>query len=272
VPENPELSVVIPILNEESILLGNLTAIAKACDIIVGKGQWKFVLVDNGSTDSTPQILQQIIEMWPLSISVFENKPNYGKALRAGLNASDTPWVKSIDVEQWDIPFFAWAWANRHDYDVLIGSKRADPTLNQQSSYRYFLSWGLNALIQLFFQYPGTDTHGPKLLRMETMKPIIEASQLSRGQFDSEFVLRAVRMGLRIAEAPVVYAEQRPPRNLMLRKILLNIREFNRLRGLLANEPYRNILRMRRFCREDVLNEAAKAETDLSSIMNDKTI
>lgn len=261
----PQLSVVIPVLNEEDILLDNLTQIARASDTIAGKGNWKFVLVDNGSTDSTPQLIQQAIETWPLSKTVYEAEHNYGKALRAGLNAADTPWVKSVDVEQWDIPFYAWSWAKREDYDILIGSKRADPTLNKQSPYRYFLSWGLNALIQLFFQYPGTDTHGPKLLRMETMRPIIESSQLSRGQFDSEFVLRAVRKGFRVAEAPVSYEEQRPPRNLMLRKVIWNLREFNRLRKLLKNEPYSSSLRMRRFCRDDVLDEATKLKDLLST-------
>jgi len=270
VSDQIELSIVVPILNEEKILLENLTQFALACDQTIGQDRWRFVLVDNGSTDQTPAIIRQVIDTWPLSVSVIELEPNYGKALRKGLNAVDTPWAKIIDVEYWDIPFLVWGWANKDSYDILIGSKRADLTLNQTSSYRRFLSWGLNSLIQLFFHYPGTDTHGPKFLRMESMRPILEICQLSRGQFDSEFVLRALRKGLWIAEVPVVYEDFRAPRNLMIKKIFWNLREFNRLRKLLCNEPYTEPVRMRRFCREDVLDalaingegtKPAKAET-----------
>ena len=252
-----ELSVVVPILNEQDILLENLTHVALACDQIIGKGRWKFILVDNGSTDHTPAIIDQIIEAWPPSVCVHEPIPNYGNALRAGLKAADTAWAKIIDVEQWDIPFLAWGWAHKDGYDLLIGSKRADPTLYHQTRYRTFLSWGLNSLLQLFFQYPGSETHGPKFLRMEAMIPILDSCRLSRGQFDSEFTLRALRKGLWLAEAPVVYEEQRPPKNLMVKKIVLNLREFNRLRRLLANDSYQGSVRLRRFCREDVLEAVA---------------
>lgn len=45
-------------------------------------------------------------------------------------------------------------------------------------------------------------THGPKLLRMSTMRPILDKCVMRRGQFDTEFTLRALRQGLRLAEVP----------------------------------------------------------------------
>ena len=248
-PDGFELAVVVPILNEENILETNLSFFAEACDRIIGAGRWHYVIVDNGSTDTTPQIIDRLLQRWPGSIKVLEPEPNYGNALKAGLRAVTTPWAKIIDVEQWDIPFVAWSWSAKDDYDLLIGSKRADPTINYQSPYRLLLSWGLNSLIQLFFRYPGSDTHGPKLLRMATMKPILDVCTLSRGQFDSEFVLRALRRGLWVCEAPVIYREQRPPRNLMFKKI----RAFNRLRRILKDTEYEDFVKLRRYARPDVL-------------------
>ncbi len=258
----PVVSVVVPILNEEEILRDNLATFAKAMDQAVGHGKWVYVLVDNGSTDRTPEIIDDVLQRIPGSIKVLEPIPNYGNALRAGLAAVETEWAKIIDVEQWDVPFLDWAWDNREPYDLLIGSKRADPTLNKQSPYRHFLSWGLNALIDLLFRYPGSDTHGPKLIRMATMRPIFEKCLLSRGQFDSEFTLRAFRSGLWIAEAPVSYREHRPPKNLMFKKIYWNIREFNRLRRVLQTIPYHDHVRLRRFCREDLMENTSGAAPD----------
>jgi len=257
-----ELTVVIPLLNEAEILASNLERFAAHCDRIVGAGKWKYVIVDNGSTDETPAILERVLPAWPGSRRIVVPEPDYGKALRAGLDAVDTPWAKTIDIEQWDIPFLAWAWRNRDDHDLFIGAKRADPTINRQSTQRMFLSWGLNALINLFFQYSGSDTHGPKLLRMSALRPILSQCTLSRGQFDAEFVIRGFRQGLRILEAPIAYQELRPPRAKMFFKIWTNVREFTRLFLLLRRIGYSGPVRLRRVCREDLTSGQAAERSD----------
>ena len=50
------------------------------------------------------------------------------------------------------------------------------------------------------------------------MIEIIKNSKMTRGQFDTEFTLKALRGGLDIAEIPVVYQESRKPRNFMITK------------------------------------------------------
>ena len=144
---------------------------------------------------------------------------------------------------------------------MFLGSKRADPTLNHQSPYRRLLSWGLNAVQQLFFEYTGADTHGPKLLNMESMRPILAETVMNRGQFDSEFTLRAVRAGLWIAEAPVIYEEQRPPRNLMISKIAWNVRDLLGLRKMICPLPYAGPLRFHRWAREDLTDAASPRDS-----------
>ena len=247
------LSVVIPIRNEEAILWQNASDIAGALDRIVGDGRWQFILVDNASTDSTPAIVRRIIEAWPPSVTVYAAQPNYGKALRAGLNAVQTPYAFIVDVEQSDVPFLAWAWRHRDDYDLCIGSRRADPSLSVRPKYRWFLSWGLNALLQLFFEFTGTETHGPKLIRMERMRDLIARCVSDRGQYDTEIVLRAVRASRWIVEVPISNVEHRQPRNLMINKILWNVVAFSRLRRILRDVPREGPVRYRRFTREDVL-------------------
>jgi hypothetical protein len=169
------------------------------------------------------------------------------------MNSVDTPWAMIVDVEQWDIPFIYWAWANRERYDVFLGSKRADPTLNRQSFYRNLLSWGLNSLIQLLFVFPGQDTHGPKLLRMGVIGDLLPLCMSERGQYDTEIVLRALGAGARLVEAPIGYIETRPPRNLMVSKIFFNIIGFVKIYIQLRSLPIKGPLQFHRFSRDDIL-------------------
>jgi len=250
------LSIVIPVFNEQSILMANAEALANYLDNMLGSDKWLYIFVDNGSTDGTPALLRHIVERWPLSGVINLKKPNYGAALKAGLRAATTKWVYMLDIEQWDLPFITWAWRHRESYDALIASKRADATINHQHFYRRLLSCGLNGLLQVLLQYTGTDTHGPKLLDRASLQAIIDACELDRGQYDTELVLRAIRGQKRIIEAPSEYRELRPNRNWMVKKIFWNMWALARLVKVMKHVPYEGLARYYRVAREDVLAEA----------------
>jgi glycosyltransferase involved in cell wall biosynthesis len=247
------VSIVIPVYNEANILMPNLDALADYFDSALGSGNWLFILVDNGSTDATLNLLKQVLARWPLSRVVNLTEPNYGAALKAGLRSATTKWVYMLDIEQWDLPFMTWAWANRECFDVFIASKRADSTLNFQQPYRRFLSAGLNAVLQVLFSYSGTDTHGPKLLNCESLRSIILRCELDRGQFDTEMVLRAIRACKRLVEVPVEYRESRPHRNWMVKKIVWNLIALQRLQRVMKDVPFEGPVSYYRFARSDVL-------------------
>jgi glycosyltransferase involved in cell wall biosynthesis len=226
-------------------------ALGTELDAVVGRGAWQYVLVDNGSTDASPQIVQRILKSCPGSILVNVPRPNFGLALRRGLEAAQSRYAYIINVDFWDSLFLKWAWANRQSYDLILGSKRADPSLNRLSTYRKFLSWGLNLLFQVFFGFVGRDTHGQKILFLPTMLPIIDKCVMERGQFDTEFTLRALRAGLWIAEVPVPIVDKRRPRNMMIRKIWNNFVDVLRLNAIMRPIPYTKI-RYHRWAREDM--------------------
>lgn len=246
----PRISVVIPIYNEARILAANLEALAAFFAELPGRPPWHFVLVENGSADGTRALAQEVVRRWPPSRVVLLDEPNYGEALKAGLRAAAAPWVFLVDIEQWDFPFFRWAWENRDQFDLFLGSKRADPGLNHQQPYRRVLSAGLNFILQVFFGFTGSDTHGPKLLNREALASIIDACVLDRGQFDTELVLRALRARKRVVEAPIEYWELRPHRNWMFKKIFWNALALRRLRRVMAPVPFQGTARFYRYPRE----------------------
>ena len=256
-------SVVIPLYNEQNILDRNLETLAGFFNAVAGPGQWYFLFVENGSTDATPKLADAAALRYPPSRVIHLPEPNYGIALKTGLRAATTKWVYVVDIEQWDFPFILWSWRNRNAYDLLIASKRADFTICHQHYYRRVLSCALNGLLQVFVQFSGTDTHGPKLLNRLSLQSIIAACELDRGQYDTELVLRAVRAQKRIIEAPSEYHELRPNRNWMVKKILWNLWALARLVKIMKTVPHQGLARYYRVAREDVLDEAGQLQSAL---------
>jgi len=249
---NLRLSVIVPIYNEQSILMQMAEQLAPHLDEIAGAGRWQFVLVDNGSRDKSRDICDQIIHRWPESVKIELQKPDYGEALYQGLMHAAGPWAFIVNVDFWDIPFMTWCFRTRGTYDMVMGSKRADDVLNQQDQYRRLLSWGLNTILQMVFNFPGTDTHGQKFIYLPALRPIFAQCVMRRGQFDTEFTLRAARAKLWLAEIPVPIVELRKARNLMLHKIARNIVDIFRLREVMRKTRTRSAMRYHRWSREDV--------------------
>jgi glycosyltransferase involved in cell wall biosynthesis len=248
------LSIVVPIYNEQDDLMRMAEQLASHLDEIAGKSRWQFVLVDNGSVDRSREICDQIVQRWPESIKIELQRPDYGEALYQGLMRAAGPWAFIINVDFWDLPFMRWCFHTRGSYDMVMGSKRADDALNQQSRYRRLLSWGLNTILQTTFNFPGTDTHGQKFIYLPALRPIFQQCVMRRGQFDTEFTLRAARAKLWLAEVPVPIVEYRRARNLMLHKITRNIVDIFRLREVMRKSRTRAAMRYHRWAREDVEN------------------
>ena len=81
------LSVVVPVYNEQNILMQMAEQLAPHLDEIAGESRWQFVLVDNGSRDRSREICEQIVQRWPQSIKKELELPDYGEALYQGLTA-----------------------------------------------------------------------------------------------------------------------------------------------------------------------------------------
>ena len=236
--ERSELSIIIPVFNEEGNILPMAHDMASCLDVLVGIGKWHFVLVNNGSTDTSEAEINDIISMWPSSLKVYLKKADYGEALKAGLERAETDWCFLINVDFYDIVFLEWSWRMRKKYDIIIGSKMADPFLDKRPPYRKILSWGLNSILKIYFGFVGTDTHGQKLINQKAMRGVIDACVMRRGQFDTEMLLRAQRLGYKTAEFPVPIHEVRKQRNLMIQKIIRNLVDIWRMKKVLKRIPF----------------------------------
>lgn len=247
------ISIIVPVFNEEKIIQTNLIYFEKKISKIIGNKKFELVIVENGSSDNTYKKLVDLKKkLKNLKIERL-NKSNYGKSLKRGCLKSKYEYGLILNIDHlWDDIFFKWAWKYRKLFDVIIASKRSDPYLNNQSKYRKILSSGLNLILNFFLDSVLADTHGMKLLNLKKIKNEIIKCKLSRGQFDTELMLRLSRKSFKIAEVPIPYIEKRSPKNFMLRKIFQNFFDLFTLIKIFRKIKINKTIKYRRYNREDL--------------------
>ena len=122
-PMNPELSVVIPMYNEQDVLpllAGRLRPVLDGLDTA-----YEVVCVDDGSSDLTPALLQKLRRDWA-QVRVLRLRANSGHqaAISAGLAHARGAYVVTIDADLQDPPEVIadmLATALREDVDVVYG-------------------------------------------------------------------------------------------------------------------------------------------------------
>lgn len=125
-PPTCALSVVVPVYNEEAVLLAFHRRLANAIASVTGGVE--IVYVDDGSSDRSPQLLQQLRVAHP-SVSVLRLSRNFGKeaALTAGLDVARGACVVVMDADLQhppeSIPEMLEAW--RQGADVVNMRRRS---------------------------------------------------------------------------------------------------------------------------------------------------
>tara|TARA_A100000164_G_C21910605_1_gene775439 strand:- start:1048 stop:1812 length:765 start_codon:yes stop_codon:yes gene_type:complete len=249
------LDIVIPIYNESAILEKSFIQIYKKIKRFIPKKKFNFILIENGSTDDSLRKINKLKDKYK-NIRVYRRKKsNYGASLKQGCIKAKNDFILIMNIDHlWDDHFFKWSWRYKKNFDVIIGSKRSDPFLNKQTRYRKILSGMLNFILSFFLNSVFADTHGMKIINRKKTLNQIKLCQLSRGQFDTELMLRLARNSHKIAEIPIPYVEKRNPRNFMLRKIFQNIFDIIRLIKIFKKIKIDKSVNYRRYNRHDVIN------------------
>ena len=199
---SPGLSVVVPVHNEAALLPGAVHRLR--CET----GDPEVILVENGSTDDTPLLAWRLARDERGRIRAYDSRVgDYGLALRYGLGLATAPLVLFTNL---DLPvgdFLLRALPLMDQADLVLGSKVRG--VDRRPWLRRAVTWGFNRFLRLAFGLRASDTHGMKLLRRDTVRPLAEACVTCGWLWDTELVLRCERAGLRIDEVPVEVHELR---------------------------------------------------------------
>jgi len=229
----PDVSIVIPVYNEEGILREAVTELLEGFEFVrrelgVPDLGFEIIIAENGSRDRTAELAQHLSDEYPEVRAFSLGEPNYGKALRRGILEASGTFVICEEIDLCDLDFHRRALEHlRHgDCDMVIGSKAMKGASDERPLLRRAATKVINGMLRVALDFHGTDTHGLKAFVRTTLVPIVEACVIDRDLFASELVIRAGRADLHVLEIPIKLHEKRPPAINLVKRVP------NVLRGL----------------------------------------
>ncbi|MBK7539530.1 MAG: glycosyltransferase family 2 protein [Myxococcales bacterium] len=222
----PDISIVIPVYNEAGILREAVTSLLEGWaevraalrepDLVL-----EIILAENGSTDRTAELALHLAMEIPEVTSFSLDEPNYGKALRHGIERARGTYVICEEVDLCDLDFHRRALELlRHgDCEFVVGSKAMVGAQDRRPLVRRVATRTMSTLLRLALDFRGTDTHGLKAFRREAVLPVVRQCVVERDLFASELVIRCARHGLALIEIPVQLEEKRPPAINLVRRV-----------------------------------------------------
>jgi glycosyltransferase AglD len=225
----PELSVVIPVYNEEAILEHQVRALVSELRTL--KRPFEVLLSANGCVDDTVQIAQELMKELPELALLVSPEPNYGAALRLGIEAARGRFVLCDEIDLCDVDFHRRA-LRRLDHDecdMVVGSKAMPGSRDRRPATRRAATRVINGLLWATVGFQGTDTHGLKAFTRDALLPIVRSCVVDKDLFASELVIRAGRAGLRVHEIPIELEEQRSSPIHLLRRVPRVVKDLGRL-------------------------------------------
>lgn len=208
------LSLVIPAYNEEARLPALLEVLASSADAAVAEAGMQLVealIVDDGSTDRTAEILSAAARESPQLKPVLEFDRNRGKgaAFAAGVERAAGEYVLLADVDL-STPLGELGKltaAIDAGADIAIGSRAVPGAVVERGPlHRKVLGNSFNGAVRLLTGLDLRDTqNGFKLFPTATAKPLLAGQTCPGFAFDVELLMRADQAGLQIAEVPILY-------------------------------------------------------------------
>ena len=199
VDESIVLSVTMPVYNEQAALRDVISEHVNVLESLVTSGRisdWEVVCLDDGSTDRSPQILEDMAAEIPRvrimrhrrNLGMFQTMTDVARAARGThvyLTGSDGQWpaenlIRLVDaVRQSGADIAVWARQNRSEVYSLR---------------RRILSYGFNLLPRVLFGVRTVDAGSAKL----AIKELYELDLISRSNFfEAERLIVAHRRGYR---------------------------------------------------------------------------
>jgi glycosyltransferase involved in cell wall biosynthesis len=223
------VSVVIPVHNEASVLEDNVHKIIGGLE--KSPVEWDLWLVENGSTDKTPEIARRLAST-DSRIRVLElAEPSYGKAMQLGLLTATGDVLVNFDIDYWDIKFVeVAAHVVQVRYDIVIASKNLLLSQDRRGWIRRIASYAFRMILFFGFGLRVSDTHGIKAWRnTSTMRAHFQQSTPSHHTYDTEIVIRAMRQDAKVLEVPIEVIETRASDRRLMKRVPQAMQEIVKL-------------------------------------------
>lgn len=203
-----DLSIVIPAFNEANRLAEGFRRFDSAvADGDIDVERTELILVDDGSTDETAATATKLLAPFPhhrvVNLAVNQGK---GAAVRTGVASARGVAIAYMDadmaIDPRTVPLLIDALV---DHDIAVGSRAlSDSMVETTYIVRSLMGHIFNRMVTAGTGLGLRDTQcGFKAFRAPVARLLFGLVKTDRFAFDVELLLRAHRLGLRIAEVPV---------------------------------------------------------------------
>ena len=205
-----DVEIIVPVYNEAAQLAERITALRTFLD-----ESFPFralvTIVDNASTDDTYRVASQLASSVAGVAALHLPRKGRGYALRSAWSTSEAPVVAYMDVDLSTslpalLPLVAPLLSGHRD--VAIGSRLARGAHVVRGPKRELISRAYNLLLKLTLRGRFSDAQcGFKALRRDAAERLLPLVEDNEWFFDTELLVTAERLGLRIAEVPVDWVD-----------------------------------------------------------------
>ncbi|MCG8431135.1 MAG: glycosyltransferase [Candidatus Omnitrophica bacterium] len=197
--EQPSLSIMVPALNEEA----NFAAAASSMIADCGRHavDWELVIIDDGSTDATPRMAQDLAGRYPQQIKIVthEKPMGIGKSVWDGLQAATKETVTWLPGDGENDPgeIFKYLPLMKHvDFIVPYVTNKDVRSRARRLLSRIFTTI-VNTTFGTFFNY----TNGNVIYKRSILKDFVQES--TGFFFQTECIIKSSRRGYIFAEVPI---------------------------------------------------------------------
>ena len=227
-------SVVVPIFNEEEILLDSCKKIFQICNKM--EIDFEIIFSENGSTDKTLSLVHDFSDKKPECKVISNEIPNYGIALKDGFREAKNEMIISFDIDYFSEEFLVKSLSLDRKYSAITASKRLNDSKDERKFIRRIATNLFVLILKILFQTSMSDTHGMKAIRRASCEKQIKNVVSTQDLFDTELLLRIERSGENIHEVPAMVNEIRPSVSVIYSRIPRTIYSLIKLRIQLFKE------------------------------------
>ncbi len=207
------LLIVVPAKNEAKILPLAIPFLFNSLNNYFKDVEWGVVVADNGSTDNTEDVVQNICLKYSQLSYVKILQSGRGNALRLLWSNSNADYFAYIDADMGINPkslHEAYLSMSDNTNDIIVGSRFHQGSSAQIPWYRKVMTWGSTRLVYRLFKYPLGDTQcGMKMISAKAFFQLEPYLHETGWFFDTEIILQAYHKGFRISTVAVEVIHQR---------------------------------------------------------------
>jgi putative flippase GtrA len=229
-----DVDIVVPVHNESQQLAASITSLRTYLD-----ASFPFVtsitIADNASTDGTSEIADDLAATHSGVRVLHLEQKGRGRALRAAWSESTASVVSYMDVDLSTgldalLPLVAPLLSGHSD--VAIGTRLAPGAHVVRGARRELISRSYNLLLRTALRSACTDAQcGFKAMRRDAALELLPRVEDNEWFFDTELLVTAQRIGLRIHEVPVDWVDDTDSRVEVLTTALTDLHGVCRLLG-----------------------------------------